>query len=94
MARRDDTEAEQTETTTNGGNERENGSGSTPESLIAELRSAVRDAAMEVFGPAAHQATSSAAKYAVKKGPELVKENVMPALDQIEGRFPRASGNR
>jgi hypothetical protein len=90
MARRDDTENDQTETTANGGKEGKNGSGSAPESLIAELRSAVRDAAMEVLGPAAQQATSSAAKYAVKKGPELVKDNVMPALEKQGGAGPLA----
>ena len=35
--------------------------------------------------PAARQATSSAAKYAVSKGPELVSKNVMPALTDRGG---------
>jgi uncharacterized membrane protein len=46
-------------------------------SVAQELRQAVREAVLEVLGPAARQATSSAAKYAVSKGPELVTKNVM-----------------
>jgi uncharacterized membrane protein len=50
-----------------------------------ELKEAIRDAALEVLGPAARQATTSAARYAVTKGPELVKENVMPAVTKAGG---------
>jgi uncharacterized membrane protein len=55
------------------------------QSLTEELKQIIRDAALEVLGPAARQATSSAAKYAVKKGPELVRDNVMPAVDKAGG---------
>ena len=53
--------------------------------VAQELRQAVREAALEVFGPAARQATSSAAKYAVRKGPELVTKNVMPTVLKAGG---------
>jgi uncharacterized membrane protein len=55
------------------------------DTLAHELRQAVRDAALEVLGPAARQATSSAAKYAVRKGPEMVTKNVMPAVSKAGG---------
>ncbi|MBV9535028.1 MAG: hypothetical protein JO321_06390 [Solirubrobacterales bacterium] len=65
----------------NGGN----GDRSISGSVIEEIRSVVRDAAMEVLGPAARQATSSATKYAVKKGPEMMTKNVMPAIQERGG---------
>src|SRR6201990_3526890 len=55
------------------------------DSLAHELRQAIREAALEVLGPAARQATMSAAKYAVSKGPELVTERVMPAVSKNGG---------
>jgi uncharacterized membrane protein len=54
--------------------------GGAGESISQELKQAIREAAIEVLGPAARQATSSAAKYAVSKGPELVTKRVMPAV--------------
>jgi uncharacterized membrane protein len=65
--------------------EAENGGGVTGETIAQELKQAVREAALEVLGPAARQATTSAAKYAVRKGPELVAKNVMPAASQAGG---------
>jgi uncharacterized membrane protein len=62
-----------------------NGGGGAGETLAQELKQAVREAALEVLGPAARQATSSAAKYAVRKGPELVTKNVMPAVWKAGG---------
>jgi uncharacterized membrane protein len=50
------------------------------ETVAHELKQAIRDAALEVLGPAAREATSSAAKYAVSKGPEIVTKRVMPAV--------------
>ncbi len=67
----------------NGGNG--NGGGGNGGSVVDELTSAVREAAMEVLGPAAREATSSAAKYAVKKGPEMMVKNVMPAIQERGG---------
>jgi uncharacterized membrane protein len=62
-----------------------NGGGATTETVAQELKQAVRDAALEVLGPAARQATTSAAKYAVRKGPELVTKNVMPTVLKAGG---------
>jgi uncharacterized membrane protein len=55
------------------------------ESISQELRQAIREAAIEVLGPAARQATLSAAKYAVSKGPELVTKRVVPGVSQAGG---------
>jgi uncharacterized membrane protein len=83
MARHTDTdETQQSDTAPQ---EEGNGHGTVSDTLIAELRNAVREAAMEVLGPVARQATSTAAKYAVKKGPELVKDNVMPVIEKQGG---------
>lgn len=54
-------------------------------SITQELKDAVREAALEVLRPAARQATSAAAKFAVKKGPELVTEKAMPSLANAGG---------
>jgi uncharacterized membrane protein len=53
--------------------------------VARELKQAIREAALDVLGPAARQATSSAAKYAVSKGPELVTKNVMPTVLKAGG---------
>ncbi|HWE14954.1 MAG TPA: SRPBCC family protein, partial [Solirubrobacteraceae bacterium] len=65
--------------TGHGGQEddRGNGGGGAAETIAEELKEAVREAALEVLGPAARQATHAAARYAVSKGPELVTKNVM-----------------
>ena len=57
-----------------------NGAAGIGQTVVEELKNAMREAAKEVLGPAARQATSSAAQYAVKKGPELMAKNVMPAV--------------
>jgi uncharacterized membrane protein len=62
-----------------------NGGGGTRETIAHELKQAIREAALEVLGPAARQATSSAAKYAVNKGPELVTKNVIPTVVKAGG---------
>jgi uncharacterized membrane protein len=68
---------QQEDAATSGGN----GAGeTTSETLARELKQAVRDAALEVLGPAARGLTSSAAKYAVSKGPEFVTRNVIPTV--------------
>jgi uncharacterized membrane protein len=59
--------------------------GGAGETIARELKQAVREAALEILGPAARQATSSAAKYAVSKGPQLVTKNVMPAVSRAGG---------
>jgi uncharacterized membrane protein len=54
--------------------------GGAGETISAELVQAIRDAALEVLGPAARQATMSVAKYAVGKAPELVTKHVVPTV--------------
>ena len=61
------------------------GEGGGGQSLADELKSAVREAALEVLRPAAREATTTATKYAATKGPELVTKNVMPAVMQRGG---------
>ena len=53
--------------------------------MAQELKQAVREAALEVLGPAARQATSSAAKYAVTKAPGIVTKNVVSAVSKAGG---------
>jgi uncharacterized membrane protein len=65
-----------------GAKQRGNGAG---ETVANELRKAIQEAALEVLGPAAREATNSAAKYAVSKGPELVTKLVMPAVWKAGG---------
>ena len=54
-------------------------------SVTSELKSAVREAAIEVLTPVARKATTSAAKLAVTKGPDLVKDNVLPKVASAGG---------
>jgi uncharacterized membrane protein len=61
------------------------GDGGIAQTLVQELKDAVREAALDVLKPAARDATSSAAKMAVTKGPELVAKNVMPAVAEHGG---------
>jgi uncharacterized membrane protein len=72
------------------------GSGSQPDggdtSLMSELRTAMREAAVEILKPVASQATKSAAKYAVTKGPEAVKDKVGPAVANAGGAGALAKG--
>ena len=55
------------------------------ESIAHEVKQAIQEAALEVFGPAARQATNSAAKFAVSRGPELVTKLMMPAVWKAGG---------
>jgi Polyketide cyclase / dehydrase and lipid transport len=48
--------------------------------LTAELTNVIRDAAIETLSPVARKATTSAAKYAVTKGPDLIGSTVMPKV--------------
>ena len=45
-----------------------------------ELRSIVREAALEVLGPVTRKATTAAAKYAITKGPQIAKDTVAPRI--------------
>jgi uncharacterized membrane protein len=60
--------------------------------LFAELRETVREAALEVLRPVAREATKSAAKYAVTKGPGIVKDKVGPKVAEAGGAGTLAKG--
>jgi uncharacterized membrane protein len=60
--------------------------------LMGELRGTIRDAAIEVLRPVARKATTSAAKYAVSKGPDLVKDKVAPKVAEAGGAGALAKG--
>jgi hypothetical protein len=46
-----------------------------------ELRAIVREAALEVLVPAARKATTQAAMYAIRRGPQLARDTIAPKLD-------------
>jgi uncharacterized membrane protein len=52
------------------------GGGNDRPTLVSELRDVVRDAAIEVLRPVAQNATKTAAKAVVSKGPDMVKGKV------------------
>jgi uncharacterized membrane protein len=56
--------------------------------ITGELKDTFREAAIEVLKPVMKKATTSAAKYAVTKGPDLVKDR----LDQAGGAGALAKG--
>jgi uncharacterized membrane protein len=60
--------------------------------LTSELRDTIREAAIEVLRPVARKATVSAAKYAVTKGPDLVKDRVTPKIAEAGGAGALAKG--
>jgi uncharacterized membrane protein len=70
--------------TTHGDGAKHGGNGA-GETISHELKQAMRDAALEVLGPAAREATLLAAKYAVSKGPEVVARHVMPGVSKAGG---------
>jgi uncharacterized membrane protein len=59
--------------------------GELQQTLRGELTTVVREAAIEVLTPVARKATTSAAKYAVTKGPEIVKDVVVPRMQKAGG---------
>src|SRR5215217_7266888 len=62
-------------------------------SVREELRSVIREAALEVLTPVARQATSAAAKYAVANGPKLAKDAVAPRLkDALAPKIEESGG--
>jgi uncharacterized membrane protein len=66
--------------------------GRNDQGLFSELRETVREAALEVLRPVAREATTSAAKYAVTKGPGLVKDKVGPKVADAGGAGALAKG--
>ncbi len=57
-----------------------------------ELSSIVRETAIEVLGPVMRTATKSAAKYAVRKAPEMAMERVLPKLRELQSTVQDAGG--
>ena len=58
-----------------------------------ELRSIMREAAIEVLGPMTRKATTAAAMYAVTKGPDLAKNTLGPRLkDTVAPKVEEAGG--
>ena len=53
--------------------------------VFAELKNVASDAALAVLAPVAKKAATSAAKFAVKKGPELLEDTVKPMLEEAGG---------
>jgi len=62
---------------------RENGGSSG--GVFSELKNVASDAALAVLAPVAKQAVTSAAKYAVKRGPDLLEDTVKPMLEDAGG---------
>ncbi|MEA2449972.1 MAG: hypothetical protein QOG63_1904 [Thermoleophilaceae bacterium] len=53
--------------------------------IFSELKDVASDAALAVLAPVAKQAATTAAKFAVKKGPELMESKVLPKLAEAGG---------
>jgi uncharacterized membrane protein len=53
--------------------------------VFSELKGVASDAALAVLAPVAKQAATKAAKYAVKKAPELMEDRVLPMLEDAGG---------
>jgi uncharacterized membrane protein len=60
--------------------------------ITSELKDTFREAAIEVLKPVMRKATTSAAKYAVTKGPGLMKDKVAPKIEQAGGAGEIAKG--
>lgn len=59
---------------------RAGGGGRTQRTLGEELREIVREAALEVLVPVARRATTQAATYAIRKGPQVARDTIVPKL--------------
>jgi len=68
--------------TQNGDGESGSSSGKT---ITGELKDTFREAAIEVLKPVMRKATTEAAKYAVKRGPGLVTDKVVPKVQEAGG---------
>jgi hypothetical protein len=56
------------------------GGGGTQRTVVQELREIMREAAREVLVPVARRATTQAAIYAVRRGPEMARDTIAPKL--------------
>src|SRR4051812_14252833 len=60
--------------------------------VFSELKDVVSDAALAVLAPMAKEATTKAAEVAMKKGPQLFEETIMPKLDEAGGPMGLVQG--
>jgi uncharacterized membrane protein len=67
--------------------------GAAQRSVGEELRAIVRDAALEVLVPVARSATTQAAKYAIRRGPQMARDTIAPKLaDTLGAAIEQAGG--
>jgi uncharacterized membrane protein len=83
-AKPDESEAEDTVDAPDG-EEAATQDGGSSGGVFAELKNVASDAALSVLAPVAKQAATTAAKYAVKKAPELLEDTVKPMLEEAGG---------
>jgi uncharacterized membrane protein len=77
------------------GDDQSDANGSRPSgerTITSELKDTFREAAIEVLRPVMRQATTEAAKFAVKRGPGLVKDRVAPKIQDAGGAGALAKG--
>src|SRR4051794_6255040 len=65
--------------------EQERDNGGSAGGVFSELKNVASDAALAVLAPVAKKAATGAAKYAVKKAPELLEDTVKPMLEDAGG---------
>src|SRR4051812_22961443 len=65
--------------------EQERDNGGSAGGVFGELKNVASDAALAVLAPVAKKAATGAAKYAVKKAPELLEDTVKPMLEDAGG---------
>jgi uncharacterized membrane protein len=68
-----------------GDEEQERDNGGSAGGVFSELKNVASDAALAVLAPVAKKAATGAAKYAVKKAPELLEDTVKPMLEDAGG---------
>jgi hypothetical protein len=72
------------------------GAGGGQRTVAQELREIVREAAREVLVPVARRATTHAATYAIRRGPQLARDTIVPkltaAIDEAGGPGAFAKG--
>ena len=76
-----DTASEAQDTATDATQGATSGAGEGSNGIFSELMDTAKDAALEVLKPVVKEAATSAAGYAAKKGPELVKDKVGDLTD-------------
>jgi uncharacterized membrane protein len=61
------------------------GAGGQTDGLMSELKDVAREAALSVLKPVVKSVSQSAAQYAVTKGPDVLKDQLGPKLDEVGG---------